>query len=259
MPLWRRNSKLAKATFIIAAVGLAFAFAALDALAEVDLAQLVQNAIYLPAIIKSELPTPTPAPTQQPPGSVYVLPNHSNYVTSWGSLHIVGEVLNNTSDPISWIKISANLFDSTGHLLDTDFTFPYLDNLAAGEKTCFDLIFSEPPADWSYYEFEPPTYSVDGEPLLNMNVFDDSGRYDPTDGSYEIIGQVRNDNSFRVEYVAPIGTLYNASGTVVGCDLTWVNSTNLDPGQTSFFKITFYGRDYLDVVSYRIQVNGNPQ
>ena len=95
--------------------------------------------------------------------------------------------------------------------------------------------------------------------MPNLTVLNDSGSYDPTFGWYEIIGQVRNDHGTRVEYVSPVGTLYNVSGIVIGCDFTYVNATHLDPNQTSSFKMTFVGRDYADVASYRLQVDGNPQ
>lgn len=86
-----------------------------------------------------------------------------------------------------------------------------------------------------------------------------SGSYNATYGWYEVIGQVRNDYSTRVEYVSPVGTAYNISGTAVGCYFTDVNSTHLDVGQVSSFKLPFSGRDYSDVTSYRVQVDGNPQ
>jgi len=112
--------------------------------------------VYLPYISRQESPTPTPTltptptvtPTNTPtstqtplPSGVYVLPNHSYYQTSWGSLHIVGEVMNNTSNHLTFVKISANLFSSGGQLLDTDYTYIYLDDLPAGHKTCFDVLF----------------------------------------------------------------------------------------------------------------------
>lgn len=199
--------------------------------------------VYLPLVLRETLPR------------VHILNNHFAFVDTTGYLHIVGEVRNDTSSHLRFIKITANIFNSGGQLLDTEFTYTYLDNLSPGDKTCFHVIMQEP-IGWAYYVFEPPVYSADGNPPLNLTVFDDSGSYKSGWGWYEIIGQVRNDHGARVEYVSPVGTLYNASGTVVGCDFTFVNSTHLDPGQTSSFKMTFSGRDYADVTSYRIQVEG---
>jgi len=192
-----------------------------------------------------------------PPG-VYVLPNHFSYVDSIGYLHICGEVQNNTANHLRFVKIAANVLDSGGQLLDTKFTYTHLDSLPAGNRTCFNILLKEP-AGWSRYQFEPPTYWTDGEPLPNLTVTDHSGSYKDTFGWYEIIGQVRSDHSARVEYVSPVGTVYGASGAVIGCSFTYVNSTHLDPGQTSSFKMTLTGRHYSDATSYRLQVDGNPQ
>jgi hypothetical protein len=178
-------------------------------------------------------------------------------VDSINYLHVIGEVYNNTTNHLRFVKITANFF-SSGQLVDTNYTYIYLDNLPAGAKTCFHILLPQP-IDWSYYQFEAPSYWTDGQPLPNLTVLNNSGSYNPTYGWYEIIGQVRNDHDRRVEYVSPIGTLYNASGTAVGCDFTYVNSTHLDPGQTSSFKMVFSGRNYTDVSSYRLQVDGNPQ
>lgn len=202
-------------------------------------------------------PSPTPTATAVPP-DVEVLSNHTHYIDSIDYLNIVGEVRNNTSDHIHLVRITGNIFNASGQILDTDFTYMWLDNLPPGDKTCFELSVPEPDG-WAYYEFEPPTYWSDGDPHPNLTIFNDSGAYDPTFGWYEIIGQVRNDHGTRVESVQPVGTLYNASNGVIGCDLTYVNSNDLDPGQVSSFELTFIGREYTDVAYYRLQVDGNAQ
>jgi hypothetical protein len=184
----------------------------------------------------------------------------SNYsvVSSEGYLDIAGEVQNNTANHLSLVKIAANFFSSSGRLLDTDYTYIQLDNLPASDKTCFHISLEEP-LGWAHYEFESPTCYVSGGPLPDLIVLNDSGSYDSYYGWYKIIGQVRNDHSTRVEYVNPVGTLYSASGTVMGCGSTFVNSTHLDPGQTSSFEMNFYSRDYAAVALYRVQVDGDLQ
>ncbi|MEM8533501.1 MAG: FxLYD domain-containing protein [Chloroflexota bacterium] len=228
---------------------------------------------YLPYIERGEseippvLPTPTftPTPTNMPtpkpttiPRSVNILSNHSSYVNSINYLHIVGEVQNNTLNHLRFIKISVNIFNDAGELLETDFTYTYLDNLPAGDKTCFNILLKEPD-NWSYYEFEAPDYRTDGEALSDLSISNDSGSYDSSFGWYEIIGQVRNNTETRVDFVSPIGTLYNGSGSVIGCDFTYVNSTDLEPDQISAFDMNFSGRDYVDADTYRLQVDGNSQ
>jgi len=89
-------------------------------------------------------------------------------------------------------------------------------------------------------------------PSLNL-----SDSYDATFGWYEIIGLVRNDSDRLVQFVSPVATLYDASGMARDCDFTYVNSTDLDPGQSSSFDMLSTGRDFSDITSYRIQVDGD--
>lgn len=208
---------------------------------------------YLPIVFNGPIAT---QPVEQP--DVYIPENHTYFVDSVGYLHVVGEVQNNSDDYLQFIKVNLNIYSLDGSLLDIVTTYTYIDNLPPYTRTCFDALLPEPEG-WSYYEFEELDYWTDGSPLPNLTVINDSGSYDPTFGWYEIIGQVRNDSYNRVEYVNPIGTLYNAANDVIGCDFTYVNSTHLEPGEISSFEIFFLGRDYYDVTHYRIQVDGNIQ
>lgn len=194
--------------------------------------------------------------TKAMPANVYILPNHTGYIDSIGYVEVTGEVFNNTSNYIKYVKINANLFNSNGQLIDTDFTYTLLDNLPPGVTTCFKIYFSNT-SGASYYQIESVSYSPNGVPLPNLTVYNHSSSYDSYFGWYEIIGMVRNDSGNYVSYVKPVGTIYNSAGNVVGCDYTYVNSTHLTAGQSSSFEMTFTGRDYFNVTSYKIQVNGN--
>jgi hypothetical protein len=167
-------------------------------------------------------------------------------------------LLYNTGDNLRYVEVDANFYDGDGNLLYMEYTYTILDNLPAQDKTCFDLSIPQP-TGWSTYEFANPSYWTDGEPLPELTVFYDSGSYEPTFERYKITGQVRNDDSTRVEYVSPVGTLYDASGYVIGCDYTLINTLHLDPGWNSSFELTFAGRDYSVAESYRIQVEGKPR
>lgn len=255
-----------KAKFAIMIFGLLFLVIGINNSNGVAIADLTFR-MFLPLLYKQEPPptptitptiSPSPTPTQTTPPGVYIIPNHTNYVNSIGSLHIVGEIWNNTSNHLRYVKVTVNIFNSNDQLVGTDYTYTYLDSLPAGKKTCFDLFLTEP-AGWTKYKFEAPTYWTDGNPLPNLTVSGDSGSYEPTFGWYEILGMVANDHGSTIEYVMPVGTLYNSANKVIGCDFTFVNSTHLNPGQSSSFDLTFLDRDYYDADHYKIQVDGNPQ
>ena len=204
-------------------------------------------------------PTQTPAPTATTdPAGIKILPNHSSYVDSVDYFHALGEVENNTDRHLRFIKVTANVFDGDDRLLAGGSAYIYLDSLAPGQKTCFDILIKEPPG-WAYYKLAPPSNWTDAMPLPKLTVLDPSGQYNPATGGYEITGQVRNDQDARFDYVSPIGTAYNAAGRVVGCTITYIKSLHLDPDQTSSFDMLFIGGNSADITSYRVQVDGNLQ
>lgn len=204
---------------------------------------------FLPIVVSADaIARPTVAPDV-----VQVLGNHSAYEDSDGELHIVGEVQNGRSNTVHFIKVSALVFNEAGQFIDTDHSYVQLYNLPPGEKVCFHIWLDK--LDWARYEFEAPAYSAGGDPWPRLVVWNDSGIFNAADGSYKLLGMVRNDESSRVETVQAMGTLYDAAGKVVGCNSAYVNSTNLEPGQSSGFEMNFWWnqRDWSDVVSYRVK------
>ncbi len=148
------------------------------------------------------------------------------------------------------------LFNGSGQVVDADYAYTWLDNLPAGEKTCFDITLSQPP-DWAYYEFGDITHWP-GRTFPNLAILNDTGALIHFNW-YRITGQVRNDHGSVVKFVQPVGTLYNAAGKVIGCWFDFTDPADLNPGQVGTFEMTFLGRDYSDVASYRLQADGDPQ
>jgi hypothetical protein len=196
--------------------------------------------------------TQTPIPTQRPPG-VYV-DNHTSF-TENGELHIVGEVFNSTGGDLEFVTVQAELFNNGQPVGTTDPTELFLSNLPDGEESCFHVVVENPPALTSY-QFLPPT-SAPGEAFTGLTLFGDSGSYTSNTQIYGLTGNVRNDYEAAIDIVEAIATLYNASGSVLGCGS--VNVGDLDPGDTAFFAFTFNGTRYADVFRYEIDFDGDPQ
>jgi hypothetical protein len=171
---------------------------------------------------------------------------------SIGQLHILGEVRNNTSQMPANVWIPVALYNDSGNIVATRGTYTYI-SLPAGETTCFDIIMS-PPAGWSYYVLGRPEPNGLGNPWPNVAVLNPTGSTTAT--GYHITGQLRNDHGSQVSMVQPLGTLYNAAGKVVGCESTYIDGWNLNPGQTASFEIKYDWRNYSDVTRSRVQVGG---
>jgi hypothetical protein len=169
-------------------------------------------------------------------------------------LRVIGEVFNGGNRNIHNVRVSANFFDDAGGLVGTDTASTWLNYLRPGEKTCFQIFIAEP-AGWTRYEFEPPTFLLSDVPRPAITVFNDSGG-STSATTYRIIGQARNDDTRTIDSVQIVGTLYDAADVPLGCWFGYVNSTNLAPGQTSAFDITYTGRNWNDVAAYHLQADG---
>jgi hypothetical protein len=66
----------------------------------------------------------------------------SSYMDSIGSLHVVGELQNTSPEPRKFVEMVATLRDPSGNILDSDFTYSNVELLRPGEKSPFDITFS---------------------------------------------------------------------------------------------------------------------
>lgn len=191
------------------------------------------------------------------PERVYVLDNHTSYKSSSsGYLHILGEIQNDRHDILYDVAVQANLYNKEKKELASESTFLYLNSLMPGDKTCFDITFTEIPSNWSTYEFDVSSFITGGQRLPDISVT--SSIPSSEDDELDIEGTIRNDDNMRVESVRPVGTVYNSSGQVIGCQDTYLDGyyTYLNKGGTGSFTLMYYGRDYSKWDSYRIQVGG---
>jgi hypothetical protein len=194
-------------------------------------------------------------PLVRRPPAVAVLGNHTMWTSAGGALHVTGEVQNTSLDHVRYVGVAVNFFDAGGGLLATNRAAVWLDILPPGEKTCFDAAVFNPPAGVAYYELEPPTYSATTDRPANVSLLNVSGHQRSGDG-YQILGQVQSNHTSRLDYVFPVGTLYDAAGSVLGCSFSSINAGYLDPGQVSAFDINYFSRStYAGVASYHVQVD----
>ncbi|MBX3000765.1 MAG: FxLYD domain-containing protein [Caldilineaceae bacterium] len=202
-------------------------------------------------------PTPTSTMTATAIPSVHLLDNHSTFTSTFGSLYVVGEVVNMTGSNTRFIRIDADLYNGN-QLVDTSSGYVKLDVLQPADKACFAVLFFNPPATWSHYSLSV-SYSSTSVKSSNLVLLNDSGSYNENLSRYEVIGQIRNEESTITKFVSAIGTLYDNEGTVLDCETTYVHSTDLNPGQTSSFKMGFIRRDeqLQNAASYRLQADGD--
>jgi len=189
------------------------------------------------------------------PPDIEVLSNYTDYVDVTNYFHIVGEVVNVTELPLTAIEIKVNFYNENDQLLATFDDTTLLSTIPAGDKACFDFAIQEP-VGWDYYEFGTINEWQQGQTLPMLTVNNLSHSQNPDELWYEIKGNVTNQEGSLISNVRPVGTLYNDEREVVGCEWTYTDPENLAPGAVGSFQMPFLGRDFSDVVDFRIQVEG---
>jgi len=198
--------------------------------------------------------TPTATPTTELEGDVYVLPNSHGYMDEGGGLHAVGEVQNDTGSILTDVLVTVHIYDDDGSWLASASNYVLLDRLLPGGHTCFH-VYHEPIAGAYQFDIDSPDYSTTTEVPPSLVFTDHSARYDS--GWIVIDGEVTNEEEQSVIDGRVVGAIYDAEYTVLGCEYCYLDNSDLGPGESSTFELTFTDRDYEDVLHYFIQAEGD--
>lgn len=192
---------------------------------------------------------PTPMPTQPPIADGIYAQRGLVYDDSIGATHVLGTVLNNTDHAIRFVEVTVNFYDSSGLLLDTDFTYADPEVIGARSIGVFDSItFDRPPAASqinvdvtdSSPATDPPFWSTDLT-VTPTNYFVDSIDFG------HLIGTVTNHTSVSLQYVEIYAAHYLPNtAQVVNVDFTFAKPSTLAPGQTGTFEILLLPHDGFD-------------
>ena len=112
------------------------------------LLQSIPQELILQPLYSYPVNTPTPFPVLLPEiiEPVAIPPrilSQSTYVDGIGNLHIVGEVINESFQPLRFVQIIATFYDSNNGVIGTDFTFTSPSTIQPGQRAPFDMIISE--------------------------------------------------------------------------------------------------------------------
>jgi hypothetical protein len=85
---------------------------------------------------------PLQLPPQVPLQPIKILPrilSSNSYVDSIGNMHIVGEVINESPQPMYLVMVTATFYDTTNRVIGTEFTYADPGALQPGERAPFDI------------------------------------------------------------------------------------------------------------------------
>lgn len=187
---------------------------------------------------------------------VWIMDNCSLYESASGSyIYFVCEVYNNTTSGVEYFSIDVELYDASGNLIGTDYSYGPLSIIHPQETSCVDVMFEKLP-NFDYLEYYGSYYET-SERRPSLSVSNHSGS--PSSyGYYETLGIITNNSTSSVNYVNAIVSLYINSGLVVGCDFGYINSDppHLAPGQQRSFDTLTWLPDPYTVTRYKLQADG---
>jgi hypothetical protein len=101
--------------------------------------------ITMPSTVIPNPVIPPQVPIQPPPQALQPIKipprilSSNSYVDSIGNMHIVGEVINESPQPMYQVKITATFYDTTNRVIGTEFTYADPGTLQPGERAPFDI------------------------------------------------------------------------------------------------------------------------
>jgi hypothetical protein len=176
--------------------------------------------------------------------------NTSTFISSIGTLHVVGEVQNNGAHSLKYVEIVGTFYDQSHTMIGTDYTFTLLDTLMPGDKSPFDLLETDTALAAQIKSYSlTTTYLTTTPKPPGLEILSNSNSIN-TFGDYVVMGEVQNLKSQQTTYVEIIATFYNSTGAVVGCDYTYSNPSDLAANQTAPFKITFIYNEIVPSIDH---------
>lgn len=178
---------------------------------------------------------------------------HAGGTDDFGSF-VIGEVRNNSAQPVEYVRIVASFYDTSGTFIDSAFTYAGIDTVNADELAPFQL-GSTSIETFDTYELQVEASFAD-EPRPDAFTVRDA-RLREDEFGWTLVGQVVNETNTPMERVKIVATATIAGARIVGEDFTYAQLNTIPPGETSPFSIGF--TNMLDApTDYRVWVQGSP-
>lgn len=166
------------------------------------------------------------------------------WVDGSGGFVLVGQVRNNTAEPLEFVRINAQVYDTENSLLVEQDDFVSSDRIAPGDYAPFSLVFADGlPDGAARYELAASAryasatnqgfYSPENFALTSQAEYDENG-------VLVVSGQVRNEGGEQANLVKVIVAIFDEAHRMVATDTTLVEVQTLAPGETSAYSVPFY-------------------
>ncbi len=197
------------------------------------------------------LPTPTPLPLET--AGVGLHP------TAVGGLWCMGEVINDTSSPVTNMQVQVTLVDASGNPLLTEATLAAADYLQPGARAPFAVLFESPPPGVA--DAVVRLRRAEGIGAITANFLPlslDEVRGAISGPQYRVSGQLLNDAGGAVSRIVVVVTLYDTQQRVIGYrEAHLTPDPPLAPGATIDFSVLLTPRGGEEPADFNAIAWGN--
>jgi len=180
-----------------------------------------------------------------------------------GNIHLTGELVNNTDQPINMNALAGAVFNANGEIIVSESTYTMIVYLDPGDSGPFRVTMTSPntgTADITNFKVY-----LDAEvaaPVDPVNItFSETVDYLDTSDDFHLVGEVTN-NSDKALNIYLVAGIYDSEGKVLDANTLSLPIRTLKPGETSPFDFTYWAvLDYSveqreRVNNFTIQVDG---
>jgi len=178
-----------------------------------------------------------------------VILSSSDY-TDYDMRHIVGEVQNNSPQPVQ-VRVIATYYGGTGEVAGTETADTELDILLPAQKSPFKIVSDINPQA-TRYELQLEIKLSD-PPETKLQILSANDRIDESN-HWRIAGEIANQGNASAKFVKIVATIYGDQGVVLDTDFTYSSLDSIPAGGKSPFELDITRRDGF--VRYELQVQG---
>jgi hypothetical protein len=190
--------------------------------------------------------------SEQPSEGLQIL-STSTYINILDNFHIVGELKNNLTSNIEFVKVVVTFYDSENVVIGTDYTYADIDILMPDQKSPFELSSYPEDITPASYELAIEYRVTTDQPFEGLAILSHTFSVDNS-GYPRIVGEVKNNGAMQATFVNVVCTYYDSSGTVIGKADAYTNPYTLNAGDTAPFELSLYRE--LTPAYYELQVQG---
>jgi hypothetical protein len=192
--------------------------------------------------------------------NIVVHDNHSSYVSTLGTFHVVGEIENSGSESVALVTITGTFYDSNNTEITTDSSLATLETIPPGVKSPFEIaITDQSQAEKVHnYTLAVTNYNPVTKNLTKTLIILSNSSYISFSGFLNINGEIKNNGTSQSTSTRIAATCYDQNGKVVAIKSAFTDPQNLNPEQTAQFNLMVDDENQsAKVNSYALQVQSS--